>query len=190
MYVRSALFSVYISAILVSPSALAQNSDIQAMARIIVGDGPYEIKGESGVFGFVVASTAAMVTFKPCVGSSFEVEKNKLVKTNFKCKDSPSSDEHPLVASCNNTDKYWDDAAATMMAHQNDLPIGTTFYEKDKSSDTMAMVVVGTEKMAGVIDSVKELKDCGKFTVGFDNSGKAVVHVIGTMQAVKLLEQK
>lgn len=161
----------------------------ELLAKIVVGDGPYEIDGESGVFGYVVASSAVTVTFKPCSGDSFEVDRKKLRKTKFKCEDSPSPNQNPLVVSCENTDNKWYRVVADAAYGEKYRPIGTTFYLAGDSADSVASVVVKPEQMAVEIDSVKQLKDCGGTVVGFDDKGQPLLHVLDTTEALQLSDQ-
>ncbi|WP_322884915.1 hypothetical protein U8C32_15020 [Sinorhizobium medicae] len=168
-----------------SPEVAAADKAEVTTAKALVGDGPYEIKGESGVFGYVVASSTVSVTFKPCSGDSFEVERKKLRRTKFKCGDAPSPDQNPLIVSCDDTDAYVGLASAAY--DQKDRPIGTAYYLSSSGENTI-IDVVAPEQMAAEIDDVKELRDCGRSVVGFGGTGKPLLQVIDTTDSLQITD--
>ncbi|MER8431398.1 hypothetical protein [Mesorhizobium caraganae] len=178
------------AAIVATPAQSQDQSDVLKMLLLVKSAGPYEIKGESGVIGMVVARTGNLVTFKPCTGDSFELDKSKLISTNNKCANSPSSDENPLIASCDTVQKGWD-VALYAQAVKDDGPIGTTFFQKPGEM-VLASATPDPKKLAATVDSAMELKDCGPTLgfVGFDKDGLAKVSLIPSTQAIQLDDTK
>jgi hypothetical protein len=155
--------------------ASCASADDAVIAKIVVGDGPFEVVGESGIFGFVVARKAKLVTFKPCTGDPFEIESKKLKRTKFKCEDGPSPDPHPLQVNCGDAEKFWDKEAAKV-ALEPDATLGSIFFEKDKTVKMVASA--SSDMLKGAFSKVAQFKDCGDWTVGFGDSGAPLVHVI------------
>jgi hypothetical protein len=160
--------------------------ELAGRRKIIVGDGPYEIKDESGVIGFVVAIAGNSVTFKPCTGESFSLDRNKLLRTKNKCTNAPSPDENPLVANCGNAWNGWDKTKVAK-AIRGDEPVGTTFVSN--SENEIVAQAMDAAQMAAAIDSVAQLKDCGQYTIGFDKQGEINLRIIQPMQAIRLENQ-
>lgn len=177
---------VFLSMLAAAGITAAAESEQSFAAKALVGDGPYEIKGESGVFGYVVASSAVTVTFKPCSGDSFEVDRKKLQRTKFKCGDSPSPDQNPLVVSCDNAENPSYVGLAAKAYEQKDRPIGTAYYLTSNGESRITSYPIEPEEMAVEIDAVKELRDCGKTVVGFGDTGKPLLQVIGTTDALQI----
>ncbi|MBA1140247.1 hypothetical protein [Mesorhizobium neociceri] len=186
---RSALVSFVLAAVAITPALTQDQSDIFKIS-LVKSAGPYEIKGESGVIGMVVSRAGDTVVFKPCTGDSFELDRRRLISTNNKCADSPSTDENPLVASCDKALNGWNVALYTQ-AIKNDGPIGTTFFQKPGEM-VLGSVVLDAKKMAATIDSASQLKDCGPAlgVVGFDKEGLAKVSLIPSLEAIQLDETK
>ncbi|WP_349434305.1 hypothetical protein [Pararhizobium sp. A13] len=154
--------------------------------KIVVGDGPFEIKDEGGVIGFIVATAGNSVTFKPCTGESFSLNRDKLLRTKNKCKDAPSPDENPLVANCGDAWDGWD-KTKVVQAIKGDEPVGTTFFST--SDNEIFAQAMDPTQMAAAMDSVAQLKDCGQYTIGFDTQGKINLSIVQPMQAIRFDNQ-
>ncbi|MER9259005.1 hypothetical protein [Mesorhizobium sp. M0619] len=177
------------TSVAITPALTQDQSDIFKVL-LVKSAGPFEIKGESGVIGMVVSRSGDMVMFKPCTGDSFELDRRQLISTSNKCADSPSTDENPLVVSCDNALKGWDVGLYTQ-AVKNDGPIGTTFFEKPGEM-VLGSVLLDANKMAATIDTASQLKDCGPAlgVVGFDKAGFAKVSLIPSIEGIQLDEMK
>ncbi|RUW98962.1 hypothetical protein EOA30_24900 [Mesorhizobium sp. M8A.F.Ca.ET.059.01.1.1] len=154
---------------------------------LVKSAGPFEVKGESGVIGFVVGWAGDVVTFKPCTGDSFSLDRKRLKTTTSKCADSPSTDENPLVVSCNNALK-WDTQTVTV-AVQDDGPVGKTFFKKP-GEQVVTALMADPKQVATTVDAGYQLKDCGQYVVGFDKNGAAAVGLVKSMQVIQLDDQK
>lgn len=176
--------SLSILAITMTPHiCFGETIDVATRKIIVVGDGPFEIKNESGVIGFVVAMQGRTVTFRPCVGETFSLDRERLVRTNNKCKDAPSTDQNPLVASCNDAWIGLDKAKVAEVIKGTE-PVGTTFVSaNDQSVLAQAM---NPDQMMTAVDEVAQLKDCGQYTIGYDNEGRVNLSIIKPMQAIQL----
>ena len=153
-------------------------------AKVVVTDGPFEVVGESGIYGFVIARKATTVTFKPCVGQTFDVERNKLKRTHFTGDDGASPDTHPLIVTCAESDKYWDKAAAQIASEQKDTTVGTVYYKGLKGIEMTASVAPNV--LTKTFDDVVRFKDCGSWSVGFGQKGAPLVHVLTVPEATKM----
>lgn len=183
---------VLVSTALVMVEGSAAHGQDQADAMqvsLVKSAGPYEVKGESGVIGFVVASSGEMVTFKPCVGDSLTLNRKQLVSTKNNCANSPSPNENPFVANCNNAAKQWD-VALFADASNDDGAIGKTFT-KGANAQVVAMLA-DPKQVAVTVDAADQLKDCGPSygVVGFDKDGIAKVSLIPSAQAIQLDDMK
>ncbi|WP_210213498.1 hypothetical protein [Mesorhizobium sp. M4A.F.Ca.ET.090.04.2.1] len=164
-----------------------KTDDWNVAVALVKSAGPYEVKGESGVIGFVVAWAGDVVTFKPCTGDSFSLDRKKLLFTKNKCADSPSSNENPLVASCNNALKW--DVQIVAEAVRDDGPIGKTFFKKAGAAP-VTVVMADPKQAAATVDAAYQLKDCGQYVVGFDKYGSAMVGLVPSIQAIQLDDSK
>lgn len=176
--------SLSILTMMMTPHAcFGEDVELAARKIIVVGDGPFEIKNESGVIGFVVAMEGKTVTFRPCVGETFSLERERLVRTNNKCKDAPSTDQNPLVASCNDA---WIDLDKTKVAEaiKGTEPVGTTFVSA--SDNSVHPKTMNTDEMMTAVRNVAHLRDCGRFTIGYDTEGKVNLNIIKPMQTIQL----
>ncbi|SDA97361.1 hypothetical protein [Mesorhizobium qingshengii] len=187
MFKRFVLTSGMLAQLMAVPTH-AQDQVISLKNNLIVGDGPFEVKGESGVIGFVVARAGDLVTFKPCTGASFPLDRKQLLATKNKCENSPSTDEHPLIVKCGDALQGWDKVQIAQAVGSN-VPIGTAFFQKEGET-AIASVTLNPNQMASAIDSVDQFKDCGQFVVGFDKEGEAKVSLIPAMQAIQLDGEK
>lgn len=185
MFGRFVSFSLLVLLAVPHPS-FGDDIELAGRRKIVVGDGPYEIKDESGVIGFVVATAGNFVTFKPCSGESFSLDRNKLLPTKNKCKNAPSPDENPLVVNCGNAWDGWDKTKVAQAIKGNE-PVGTTFFTT--SDNEIVAQAMDPTQMAAVIDSVAQLKDCGQYTIGFDKQGESNLRIIQPMQAIHLENQ-
>lgn len=154
---------------------------------LVKSAGPFEVKGESGVIGFVVGWAGDVVTFKPCTGDSFSLDRKRLVSTKSKCANSPSSDENPLVVSCNNAKKW--DVQTVAAAVQDNGPIGKTFFKKP-GEEVVTALLADPKQAATTVDAAYQLKDCGQYVVGFDKNGAAMVGLVISSQAIQLDDPK
>lgn len=183
MWKRFAQISALL-AVGVMPGYGQEKTDSWMMVALVKSAGPYEVKGESGVIGFVVAWAGDSVTFKPCTGDSFSLDRKRLVSTKNKCTNSPPPDEHPLVASCDEFLKGWD-IKTVVAAVQDDGPIGKTFVKKPGDAQ-VTTVMADSAQAAATVDAGYQLKDCGQYTVGFDKMGIAKFGLIPSTQAMQL----
>lgn len=186
---RFALLSI---ALFSSMGSVARGQDLNDnwQVSLVKSAGPYEIKGESGVIGFVVASSGDMVRFKPCTGDSMMLNRKQLVSTKNDCANSPSPNENPFVANCNSAVKRWDVRLLSDALH-DDGPIGKT-YTKKPGEMVMAAMIADPKQVAATVDAADQLKDCGPAygVVGFDRDGVAKVSLIPSAQAIQLDESK
>lgn len=167
---------------------LSHSEDIElALKRkIVVGDGPFEIKDEGGVIGFIVATAGNTVTFKPCIGETFSLDREKLLRTKNKCKDAPSPDENPLVANCDDAWEGWDKAKVAQAIKGNDA-VGTTFFENGENEVFAKAMDPG--QMEAAFDGVAQLRDCGRYVIGIDTEGKINLSIVQPMQAIQFENQ-
>ncbi len=170
-----------------SVSYVAADDADAIIAKLVVGDGPFEVVGESGIFGFVVARKAKLVTFKPCTGDPFDIESKKLKRTKFRCEDGASPDPHPLEVKCGDSEKFWDIEAAKV-AMEPGATLGTIFFEKGKGVEMVASAP--SEVLKGTFSKVAQLKDCGDWLIGFGSSGAPLVHVIKAPEANQIPGQE
>ena len=180
MIVRFALSAIML--IVMPHACFGEDIELAMRKKIVVGDGPFEIKDEGGVIGFVVAMQGNTVTFKPCVGETFSLASERLLRTKNKCKDAPSPDGNALVANCNDAWDGWDKTkiAATVKGTE---PVGTTFLSA--SDYTVFAQEMSPDQVIAAFDGVAALKDCGRYTIGINADGKVNLSIIQSMQAIQ-----
>lgn|GEM_PF-2126729 len=152
-------------------AALAQ----EEFAKLVVGDGPFEVSGNNGIFGFVIARKTSTVTFKPCHGPTFEIETNKLKRTTLKCEDGAAPNPHPLNVSCAYANTILL-AQIPKIESSNSVAIGTVYEENGKN---VTVVDKPSPKLiSDTFSKVAQFKACGDVTIGFGTTGAPVVNVV------------
>jgi hypothetical protein len=149
--------------------------------KLLIVDGPYELVGATGVYGFVVARSGAKATFRPCTGPMIDVDQNKLKHTSLQCKDEAPENGNPVsTAACPKTL----DIPSPMIAAVNQnaqAPVGTFFaMSKTSTVEVYASSDVNSQKQLG---AVAQIQNCGAWAVGLDEKGKDVLHFLSSDDA-------
>lgn len=180
MIVRFALSIIML--IVVPHACLGQDIELAMRKKIVVGDGPFEVKDEGGVIGFVVAMQGNIVTFKPCIGDTFSLASERLLPTKNKCKNAPSPDGNALVANCNDAWDGWNKTKVAAAVKGTET-VGTIL--SSAGDDKVIAQAMNPEQVIAAFDGVAELQDCGQYTIGINADGKVNLSIIQSRQAIQ-----
>ncbi|MCB5204434.1 hypothetical protein LH464_18360 [Neorhizobium sp. T786] len=145
------------------------------VAKLLLGDGPFEVVGDNGIFGFVVtrSETTTTVKFKPCYGPPFDIETQRLKRTTIDCAQGPSPDTYPLQVRCGDMNEL---RSAQTKASSDDIAIGTIYEVHD---DVISAINKASSKeINAAFADVSEFRACGDWTVGYTATGAAAVTIV------------
>jgi hypothetical protein len=166
-------------------SAQDQNKHYSVMKgtidKLLIVDGPYELVGATGVYGFVVARSGAKATFRPCTGPMIDVDQNKLKRTSLQCKDEAPENGNPVsTAACPKTLNIPSPMIAAVKENAQ-APVGTFFaMSKASTVEIYASSDTNSQKQLG---AVAHMQNCGAWAVGLDEKGKEVLHFLSSDDA-------
>lgn len=150
----------------------------QETSLTVLGDGVYEVKGDRGIFGYIVdAAEKEIVMFQPCDGMPREIEKAKLRKTSAKCGDDAPQNMFPLKVSCDEQETTWQKAAVEIERLPTDeLMVGKVWAVDAKSPSAVIKqswedVMAQTSKSVGV-------GYCGNIPVVVSKEGEALMKIM------------
>ena len=166
-------------------SAQDQNKNVamikSTIDKLLIVDGPYELVGTTGVYGFVVARSGAKATFRPCTGPMIDVDQNKLKHTSLQCGDQAPDNGNPVTAvACPKSV----DVPSQMMAavkENTQAPIGT-YFAMNKTS-TVEVFASYDMNSRNQLKAVVYIENCGAWAVGLDKQGKDVLHFLSSDDA-------
>ncbi|MGO8224738.1 hypothetical protein HA464_06775 [Rhizobium leguminosarum bv. trifolii] len=166
------------------PDVFAQENTMEAkidIKRLMLVDGPYELDGSTGVFGFVVARSAGKATFRPCTGPMFDVDDNKLKPTKSTCKDEAPDDGNSFSVGCGGGINV---PSQVMTAIGKNASNGTagTFFEMGSSSEVKVYATYDDD-VASKIKSIDRMASCGNWNIGYDSKGTDLMHFLSTDDA-------
>lgn len=175
----------YLAVAALLASAIPVSAQDDEVLRLLLGDGPFEVVGDNGLFGFVVARYEAKTTvrFKPCYGPAFDIETEKLKRTTINCDGAPSPETHPLKVDCEAAERL-------RLAQYKALEAGVgtmigTIYEVEHDTLQAADEASSAEISAAFAD-VEEFKVCGDWTVGYTAAGAAAVTIVPVPAAQRI----
>ncbi len=176
-------FALSVMMLIMMPHAcFGENIELATRKKIVVGDGPFEIKDEGGVIGFIVAMQGNIVTFKPCIGDTFSLASERLLPTKNKCNDAPSPDGNALVANCNDAWDGWDKTKIAAAVKGTET-VGTILLSA--GDDKVVAQTMSPEQVIAAFDGVAELQDCGQYTIGINADGMINLSIIQSVQAIQ-----
>jgi hypothetical protein len=144
----------------------------------MIVDGPYELDGSTGVYGFVVARSAGKATFRPCTGPMFDVEDNKLKPTKSSCKDEAPDDGNSFSVGCGGGINVPSQVIAAIGKNAENSTAGT-FFEMGSSSEVNVYATYD-ESVASAIKGIKRMASCGSWNIGYDSKGTDLMHFLST----------
>jgi hypothetical protein len=172
------------SLLLSSADGIAQDDTKEAkidIKRLMLVDGPYELDGSTGVFGFVVARSAGKATFRPCTGPMFDVDDNKLKPTKSTCKDEAPDDGNSFSVGCGGGVNVPSQVMAAIGKNASNGTAGTLF-ELNSSSEVNVYATYDAD-VASQIKSIDRMASCGSWNIGYDSKGTDLMHFLSTDDA-------
>ncbi|RWP51363.1 hypothetical protein [Mesorhizobium sp.] len=183
MFAKSAIVSLA-SMLLIAPLAAAEESVQVArktVTKIVAGDGPFEIKGEAALFGYVTEIKGPTATFQPCSGEKFDVNIDELKRTKLDCSAAPPPDQTPLGVSCKNADLFWGAFAPVLEAQQN-RPVGSTYVAAQNQ-------VQPSDDVKAALADIRQIRNCNQSVVGVDSHGMTVIQIVPTTEKLDVQAQ-
>ncbi|MDX1149781.1 hypothetical protein [Sinorhizobium medicae] len=150
----------------------------QETSLTVLGDGVYEMKGDRGVFGYILdAAEKEIVMFQPCDGTPRAIEKAKLRKTSAKCGDDAPPNMHPLKVSCEEQESTWQKAAAEIeRLPANEMMVGKVWALDTKSPS--AVIKQSWEDVMAQASKSVGVGYCGNIPVVVSKEGEALMKII------------
>ncbi|AZO24782.1 hypothetical protein EJ070_31695 [Mesorhizobium sp. M1E.F.Ca.ET.045.02.1.1] len=183
MFAKSVKISSLTSLLLVATVAVAEEPVQVAqktVTKIVAGDGPFEIKGEAALFGYVTAIKGPTATFQPCSGEKFDVDISELKRTKLNCGSEPPPDQAPLGVSCKNADELWG-AFAPVLAQEKST-VGSTYVAAQNQ-------VQPSDSVKAALADIRQIRNCNQSVVGVDSHGTTVMQIVPASEKLDVQAQ-
>lgn len=144
--------------------------------KLMIVDGPYELQGSTGIYGFVVARSGGKATFRPCTGPMVDVDDNRLKRTKSTCADEPPTDGNPFSVGCGGGVEVPSQVKAAIAKEGPTSALGTIF-EMGSTSEVQVYATYDNTA-ASKIKGIDRMATCGDWNIGFDASGADIMHFL------------
>ncbi|NKJ03778.1 hypothetical protein [Rhizobium sp. SG741] len=163
----------------IGPARAQEKQPVEAkidIRKLMIVDGPYELQGSTGIYGFVVARSGGKATFRPCTGPMIDVDDNRLKRTKSTCADEPPTDGNPFSVGCGGGVEVPSQVKAAIAKEGPTSALGTIF--EMRSTTDVQVYATYDDTAASKIKGIDRMATCGNWNIGFDASGTDIMHFL------------
>lgn len=154
--------------ILFSNVAISQDNKLADLFAAV--DGPYKLKNEIGIYGFVTQRSGEKVLFQPCTGEAQEISATELEETLNTCSDGGGQS---FASIC---DKYYqvkEFADIALAKDENVFGVGNIYEASGEEIKTEGRT------FAEFSEQIKHLQACNNgWTIAYDGNGVIVTQML------------
>lgn len=150
-------------------SDFALSEDSKLAENFAVVDGPYKLKSEIGIFGFITQRSGGKVLFQPCQGEAKEISASELEETKNTCADGGGQS---FASMCQ--DKYQIDFPALLVESDvKNWGIGNIYETSGRE------IKAEGRSVAIYAKRISRLKACDNgWTIAYDQNGDMITQML------------
>lgn len=161
-------FLILVVSLSFSGSTLSQDNKLSDIFAVV--DGPYKLKSEIGIVGFVTQRTGEKVLFQPCTGEAQEVAASELERTQNNCADGEGDS---FASTCVETYKYESIANTLIQESSDSVEIGNIYKA---SNDILTVEPNSSSIFARKLHQLKACSDI--WTIAYDENGNMIAQLL------------